>query len=94
MYYNNYVNFREDISDLYYKEWSFYFMEGILYLDSYGEFSRESKRRKIWAKVKWYHRLHKRDSNLLAEDVELPDYVKYAAYNQFIQTISVKKWEK
>lgn len=73
--------------------YDFYFMDGTLYLDSYREWEKPTKRSGYKLKGN-YDRLRERDSSIKESEVPLGDEIKAQAMKEFISKLSVKRWSE
>lgn len=81
------------IDDFNQEVYRFYFDadRGILYLDFYGWFHRDTKR-KGWKLQKQYDRLRERESEMKESEVLLSDELKQQVIKHFTEKLKVEKW--
>jgi len=72
--------------------YSFWYHNGVLWLDSYLIEQRKDKKARRYTTVSYYHRLYQRKNNIRVDDVPLPEEVKQMAIESFIRGIEVRKW--
>lgn len=83
-----------EISTYMKEKYSFWFNDSAetLFLDTYQILERKTKRHKFKA-TKQYSRLDGRSNTIDFEDIELSDYIKKQALNEFTSRIKIEKWK-
>ena len=74
-------------------EYSFWFDDYTLWLESYIEYSRPTKRHSF-KPTRSYYRIDKRHTNMTVEEVNLAEDVKQDAVKKVIEQLQVKLWDK
>lgn len=82
------------VNELSYKEYRFYFNNGVLYLDDYILAVKPTKRHRNYEYKEFYSRLGHRKSNMQESEVLLTDEIKKMAIDKFCSGITCKKWSE
>ena len=73
--------------------YNFYFLDGVIYLDSYHKWEKPTKRSGYKNKG-FYDRLRERDSDIKESEVPFHEEIKKQALEEFTSRITVKKWSE
>jgi len=86
------MEIRRNIDELTVEKWSFIFLYGNIFLDSYYLLKKESKKHRRYEILKKYNRIIGRNNTIKEVDIPLPEDVKEEAFNIFTKDIKVMKW--
>ena len=88
-----FFKYKKTISPLEEWSWDFYYNDGVLWLDNFAKWKKESTRHKFKrVENSWYSRLKHRESEIKADQVPLDDEVKKEIMAEYVKNLTVQLW--
>jgi hypothetical protein len=88
------MEIEKQVDELTIERWTFTWIDKTIFLDKYVLLQKESKRKRIYSRIKHYDRIMGRNSTIKESDVPLSEDLKAEVLAKFIANIRVIKWEE